>query len=69
MSFIVACVIFNFLAYYINGVSVTRLKNNKAKILQKTVRSKKTLDLCQLPKIMIELAFPIYRVDNVVEIE
>ena len=37
MSFIVASAIFDFFAYYINGVSVTRCKNNKTcyKTLQK----------------------------------
>ena len=37
MSYIVASAIFNFFAYYINGVSVTRYKNNKTcyKTLQK----------------------------------
>ena len=46
MSFIVASTIFNFFAYYINDVSVTRYKNNK------TCYSTKTLDLCQ--RIIIE---------------
>ena len=53
MSFTVACVIFNFFVSYINGVSVTRYKNNLTcyktlqKITDRVLQQIKTLDLCQ----------------------
>ena len=52
MSFIVASAIFNFFAYYINGISVTRYKNNKTcnttlqKIADRSLQQK-PLDLIQ----------------------
>ena len=44
-SFIVACEIFYFLPYCINGVSVTQYENRKK--LDQKFYSMKTLDLCQ----------------------
>ena len=67
LSFIVACKIFNFLVYYVNGVTVSLSKKN---LINKLTEDNgpfiliKTLDLL---KIMIE-SVSVFRLHNAVEI-